>query len=81
MLIVDPTGNPAWRMFLPGSVREAPIPDLSSIAGIDDITTGFLTWAVFAISIPGFDFDEFRYQYLNDRFWSAWAVDFFTAQR
>lgn len=81
VLIVDPTGNPAWRMFLPGNVREAPIPDLSSIEGLDDINPGFLTWAVFAISIPGFDFDEFRYEYLNDRFWSRWAVDYFTAQR
>lgn len=81
VLIVDPTGNPAWRMFLPGTVRAAPIPDLSSIEGIDDIGTGFVTWGVFAISIPGFAFDEFRYEYLSDRYWRRWAVDFFLAQR
>ncbi|MEZ4339454.1 MAG: IPT/TIG domain-containing protein [Sandaracinaceae bacterium] len=81
VIIVDATGNPAWRMFLPGDVREAPIPDLSSIEGLDDLNPGFLTWAVFAVSIPGFDFDEFRYEYLNSRFWSRWAVDYFTAQR
>ena len=81
VLIVDPTGNPAWRLFLPGNVRAAPIPDLSSIEGIDDIGTGFMTWAVFAISVPGFVFDEFRYEYLSDRFWSRWAVDYYTAQR
>lgn len=81
IIIVDPTGNPAWRMFVPGDVREAPIPDLSTIEGLDDIGTGFLTWAVFSVSIPGFSFDEFRYEYLNSRFWDRWSVDFFTAQR
>ena len=68
-------------MFLPGNVREAPIPDLSGIPEITDIPSGFLTWGVFAVSIPGFDFDEFRYEYLSDRYWDAWAVDFFSAQR
>ncbi len=81
VIIVDPSGNPAWRMFLPGNVREAPIPDLSSIEGLEDIGTGLVTWAVFAVTIPGFEFDEFRYEYLSDRYWSRWAVDFFTAQR
>ncbi|MBX3269033.1 MAG: IPT/TIG domain-containing protein [Sandaracinaceae bacterium] len=81
IILVDATGNPGWRMFVPGDVREAPIPDLSSIEGIDDLTPGFITWAVFAVSIPGFEFDNFRYDYLDSRFWSRWAVDFYTAQR
>ncbi|GAB5550380.1 MAG: hypothetical protein SangKO_101400 [Sandaracinaceae bacterium] len=81
VLMVGADGNPAWRMFLPGNVREAPIPDLSGIPEITDIPSGFLTWGVFAVSIPGFDFDEFRYEYLSDRYWDAWAVDFFSAQR
>jgi len=53
VLMVGADGNPAWRMFLPGNVREAPIPDLSGIPEITDIPSGFLTWGVFAVSIPG----------------------------
>lgn len=81
IIIVGADGNPAWRMFVPGDVTEAPIPDLGSIEGIDDMPPGFLTWGIFSVSIPGFDFDEFRYEYLSDRYWSRWAVDFYTAQR
>ena len=71
----------AWRHYVPGSVTEAPIPDLSSIEGIDDINAGFVTWAVFAIGIEGFDFDEFSYRHLNDRYWYRWSLDAYTAQR
>jgi hypothetical protein len=81
ILMVGGDGNPAWRHFVPGDVYEAPIPDLSSIEEIDDISAGFLTWVVYAVKIPGFDFDEFSYTYLQDRFWSHYAVDYFTATR
>lgn len=81
VLITGSDGNPAWRMFLPGHVREAPAPDLSSIPGLEDMPPGFLSWGVFAISIPNFKFDEFRYSDLNDLFWTRWSSDFFTAQR
>jgi len=81
VLMIGGDGNPAWRHFAPGNVREAPIPDLSTIPGIDDISPGFVTWVVYAIKIPGFRFDEFRYTYLQDRFWSHYAVDYFTAQQ
>jgi hypothetical protein len=79
--MVGADNNPAWRMYLPGDVREAPAPDLSSIPGLDDLPPGYLTWAVYAISIPGFDFDTFRYSDLNDFFWTRSAVDYFIAQR
>jgi hypothetical protein len=81
LVMVGADGNPAWRMYLPGNVREAPAPDFASIPGLEDLPPGFLTWGVFAISIPGFDFNEFRYSDLNDFFWTRWAVDFYTAQR
>ncbi|HJL15040.1 MAG TPA: IPT/TIG domain-containing protein [Sandaracinaceae bacterium LLY-WYZ-13_1] len=81
VLIIGADGNPAWRMFVPGNVREAPIPNLSTIEGIDDMPSGFLTWAVFAVTIPGFDFDEFSYEYLSERYWTRWALDVFLAQR
>ncbi|HJL06049.1 MAG TPA: IPT/TIG domain-containing protein [Polyangiaceae bacterium LLY-WYZ-15_(1-7)] len=81
VLMVGGDGNPAWRMFVPGSQQFAPIPDLSSIPEIDDISSGFVTWVVYAISIPGFDFDEVSYGDLGDDDWDAWALDIFTAQR
>ncbi|MCS6799841.1 MAG: IPT/TIG domain-containing protein [Myxococcota bacterium] len=79
VVMVGGDGNPAWRHFTPGDVFEAPIPDLSSIPEITDISRGFLTWAVFRIKIPGFTFDTFSYAHLNDRYWSHAAVDFFVA--
>ena len=73
-------GNPAWRYVVRGDVTEAPIPDLSSIEGLEDVAGGTLSWLVFAVHIPGFDFDEFSYAHLNDRYWDAWSVDMFTAR-
>lgn len=81
VLMIGGDGNPAWRQFVPGNVHEAPIPDLSTIPEIDDIASGFITWVIYAIRIPGFDYDELSYTFLQDRFWSAWALDVFTAQR
>ncbi|NCQ61452.1 MAG: hypothetical protein GW913_12405 [Myxococcales bacterium] len=81
VLMIGGDGNPAWRQFVPGNVHESPIPDLSSIPEIDDISTGFITWVVYAIRIPGFNYDELTYTFLQDRFWSAWALDVFVAQR
>lgn len=81
VLIQGADGNPAWRAFLPGDVREQPIPDLSSIPGLADLPPGFMVWQVFAIRIPGFDFNEFRYSDLNDFFWTGAASNYFTAQR
>jgi hypothetical protein len=81
IIMVGSDGNPAWRHFAPGNVYEAPVPDLSSIPGIPDITEGPIIWAIYAIRIPGFDFDSFTYRYLNRRYWTGWALDQFTATR
>ena len=81
VLMLGGDGNPAWRMFVPGERNTAPIPNLDSIPEISDIASGFVTWVVYAIQIPGFDFDEVSYDDLGDRSWSAWALDIFTAQR
>jgi hypothetical protein len=81
VVIIGADGNPAWRMFLPGTVREAPAPDFSAIEGLDDLPPGFFTWGVFAVSIPGFDFNTFRYDDLNRANWSAEALDAFLGQR
>ncbi len=74
-------GNPAWRHVVRGDVTEAPIPDLSSVEGLQDVAPGSISWMVFAVHIPGFDFDEFSYAHLNERYWDAWSIDLFTARR
>jgi hypothetical protein len=77
--IVGGDGNPAWRMIVPGDVFEAPFPDLSSIEGVDDISPGTVFWAIEAARVPGFDFNEFRYTYLNDQYQSHHAFNQFNA--
>ncbi len=80
LLMVGGDGNPAWRMFLPGDVTEAPIPDLSSIPMIEDIAGGYITWVVYAVTIPGFDFDTFTYNHLNQRYWSHYSYNYFLSE-
>lgn len=79
VLMIGGDGNPAWRHFVPGNITEAPIPDLSSIPEISDISEGFITWVVFSVEVPGFVFDTFSYTMLYDRYWSAHSIDYFTA--
>ncbi len=81
VLLVGGDNNPAWRSFVRGDIYEAPIPDLSSIPEITDIADGFVTWVVYAIDIPGFDFNTVNYGDQAQRRWSAWAVDVFTARQ
>jgi hypothetical protein len=80
VLMVGGDGNPAWRMFLPGDITEAPIPDLSSIPMIEDISGGYITWVVYAITIPGFEFDTFTYNHLNQRYWSHYSYNYFLSE-
>ncbi len=80
ILMVGQDGNPAWRMFVRGDQTSAPIPDLSSIPMVDDITPGEAQWAVFSISIPGFDFDTLSYNEINEGYWSAYSVNQFAME-
>ena len=79
IVMIGGDGNPAWQMFVPGDVHEAALPDFSTIPMLEDISSGTIFWAIFSIKVPGFVFDEFRYTYLNDRYWSHAAVNQFFA--
>jgi hypothetical protein len=68
-------------MFVPGTVTEAPMPNLATIPGLSDLPSGNVAWAIYAIKIPGFDFNTLSYAHLNDRYWSHYAADSFLAQR
>ncbi|MEM9191614.1 MAG: IPT/TIG domain-containing protein [Myxococcota bacterium] len=80
VLMVGGDGFPAWRHFTPGTTPEAPIPDLSMVPEIEDVARGDITWVVYAINVPGFDFDEFSYTYLSNIYWSKWSDAVFQAQ-
>jgi hypothetical protein len=80
ILINGGDGHRAWRLFVPCDQFTAPIPDLSSIPMVEDIAGGTLDWEIYSISIPGFDYDTMTYNYLNQRYWSAYSFNFFTAQ-
>lgn len=76
--IVGGDGFPAWTQIVPGSLRESPLPDLSTIEGIGDIAGGFLPWTLRAVKMEGFDYGAFHYGFLSDRSWSHTAIDQFT---
>lgn len=72
--------NPAWRIFTPGNVREASIPDMSrTTPATDDISPGTVTWEIYAITVPSLDYNTFSYQYLNNDFWTKSAADLFSS--
>lgn len=79
VMMVGGDGNPAWRMIVPGDVFEAPFPNLSSIPGIRDVARGTIYWGVFSAKVPGFEFNEFTYFYLNDRYHSQASFHQFVA--
>jgi hypothetical protein len=74
-------GQVAWTEILPGTAREAPIPDLSSIPGQSDITPGFIQWMVTAVKIDQFRYNEFQYTYLSNRYWTHTSRNVFFARR
>jgi hypothetical protein len=74
-------GVRAWRQIVPGRLRQTPIPDLSELAELEDIRAGTITWAVRAVKIPAFLYDEFAYDYLSERYWTHEAFNSFTAIR
>jgi hypothetical protein len=80
VLMIGGDGQPAWRMFVRGDVHDAPIPNLSTIPGLEDIRAGTIIWAVYSVKIPGFDFDTFSYAQLSDRYWSHYALDYFQTE-
>jgi hypothetical protein len=79
--IVGGDGLPAWSQILPGDAREVPIPDLSSIAGQSDLPSGFIQWAVTAVKIDDFRYNEFQYTYMQQRYWTHTAENVFFARR
>jgi hypothetical protein len=79
--IVGGDGLPAWTQIVPGWQSWSAIPDFSGIEGLDDITPGVIYWAVRAIRLDDFDYNEFKYNLLSPRFWSHTSLEAFMMRR
>lgn len=79
--LIGPDGQPAWSHFVRGDQRQAPMPDLSTIAGVNDLETGFVQLVIMSIKMPSFNFDEFSYRFLSDDYWTHYAADVFLVRR
>ncbi len=69
-----PDGDPFWRLYLPGDVRTFALPDLQGAGTAGGYPGGSMLWHIYAIQIPGLNFDEFTYRYMNERYWTASAA-------
>lgn len=78
--IIGGDGNPAWSAYVRGDVQEIELPDFSAIGDLGDISAGQLTFVIYAAKIPGLAFDEFRYTYLNDRYWTHAAINVYSGR-
>lgn len=63
-----------WQTFANGSARSFSYPDLSRIEGLRDLPAGAqLYLSINAFRTPGFVFNEFRYNFLSQLYWTAYA--------
>jgi hypothetical protein len=79
--IADGTNFPVWSEILPGDAREVPVPDFSMIDGQADLAAGFLNWTVTAVKIDEFQYNQFRYAQLAQRYFTHTAINVLTARR
>jgi hypothetical protein len=81
--LIGGDGIAAWRQIVPGSVNETSIPDLSTVpeVGLQDIASGHIKWAVRAVKIVGFHFNEFQYTVLSQQNWTHEAYNTFLMRR
>jgi hypothetical protein len=70
-----------WQHHFPGNVREIGIPDISMIPTLTDIPRGIYQLSVCGFRVAGFDYNNFRYQYLSQYYWTAFATNSATLAR
>ncbi len=70
-----------WQHFFPGSVREVGIPDISGVPGLTDMPRGIYQMSLCGFRVAGFDFNNFRYQWLSRYYWTAYATNSVTIAR
>lgn len=70
-----------WQHYFPGSVHEFRVPDISMIPGLTDIPRGIYQLSICGFRVAGFDYNNFRYQYLAQYYWTAFATNSATVAR
>jgi hypothetical protein len=70
-----------WQHHFQGSVHQIAMPDISHIMGLTDIPHGIYQLSVCGFRVAGFDWNNFRYQYLAQYYWTAYATNSLTLTR
>lgn len=74
MFWVNLTGDVLyWQTFALGSERAFRFPNIGTIMGLGDLPTTPLYMSVTGLRVPGFNFNEFRYTWLSQLYWTAYA--------
>ncbi len=64
-----------WQTFAPGPARTFAFPDLSSVMGLSDLPAGQqLYMNVTGFRTPGFDYNNLRYTWLSQYYWTAYSA-------
>lgn len=64
-----------WYTYAPGSARSAVFPDLSGVMGLSDLPQGQVLYMnLNGFRAPGFDYNEFRYRFLSQLYWTAYST-------
>lgn len=77
MLETYPDQSPIWKYILPGDMTSYTLPDLTLIAGLPELPSGYSVWVIWGIEAPGFVYDEWSYRFLYNNYWSAYTADAF----
>lgn len=73
--------TPYYRIFTAGDQFEAPLWDMSALAGSPPLPVfSYVIWTCWEIAITGATFDTFNYGQLNADYWSAYAADAWAVQ-
>ncbi len=80
MLQTYPDQIPIWKYILPGHMTTYTVPDLTAIAGLPELPSGYSVWVIWGIESPGFVYDSWSYRFLSNNYWSAYTADVFIFQ-
>lgn len=63
-----------WQTYAHGNERSFAYPDLSSVMGLRDLPAGQQLYLnITAFRTPGFNLNEFRYNFLSQLYWTAYS--------
>lgn len=64
-----------WQTFAPGSSRSLVFPDLSRVSGLDELPAGQQLYLnITGFRVPGFDYNNLRYTWLAQFYWTAYSA-------